>query len=105
MWGNLQKKNELVEHYNIFHDGNIPDDLLKETEVKKLENLLDQGSKLNNLHELETEKLKVEEDEEDEEDSLDERRSDVRSDSMSAQRSIKSFTASLEGSRVFLNLF
>ncbi|KAG8203927.1 PZF1, partial [Candida africana] len=97
--GKFAKKNELVEHYNIFHDGNIPDDLLKETEVKKLENLLDQGSKLNNLHELETEKLKVEEDEEDEEDSLDEKRSDVRSDSMSAQRSIKSFTASLEGSK------
>ena len=79
MWGNLQKKNELVEHYNIFHDGNIPDDLLKETEVKKLENLLDQGSKLNSLHELETEKLKVKEDEEEddddeeEEDSLDEK--------------------------------
>ena len=57
MW-EICKENELVEHYNIFHDGNIPDDLLKETEVKKLENLLDQGSKLNSLHELETEKLK-----------------------------------------------
>ena len=51
------------------------------------------------MHELETEKLKVKEDEEDDEDDDDEKRSDVRSDSMSAQRSIKSFTASLEGSK------
>ncbi|EMG50784.1 PZF1 Transcription factor IIIA [Candida maltosa Xu316] len=87
--GKFSKKQELVDHYNNFHDGNIPEDLLKQDDLKKLEDLLEENaSNLTSLNRLEE---FVSDDEEEE----DEKRSDIRSDSHLAQKSMNSLNTSL----------
>lgn len=52
--GQFAKKAELLEHYRDFHDGNIPDDLMKQAEKDQLEQLLShpQSCGLENLGSL-----------------------------------------------------
>ncbi|RLV82674.1 Transcription factor IIIA [Meyerozyma sp. JA9] len=52
--GSFAKKAELLEHYKDFHDGNIPEQLMKAEEKEKLEALLDdpEACGLENLRSL-----------------------------------------------------
>lgn len=52
--GRFSKKNDLIEHYNTFHDKNVPDDLLKPDEREYLENLLSQSINHNKKIDLNT---------------------------------------------------
>lgn len=113
--GKFSKKHDLIQHYNDFHDGNVPEDLLKEDDLKKLEKILENKSNLSsltqlgNLQLLDTlnkteEEEKVEEINEADDDDDDDRRSDIRSDSLLAQRSIKSLTNSLNDGKDLIKL-
>lgn len=105
--GKFSKKNDLVKHYNDFHDGNVPEDLLKENDLKKLESLLSENSNLSNQNQLEYfsqfENINQKEHENEQEDD-DDRRSDIRSDSLLAQRSMKSLTNSLNEGKDIIKL-
>ncbi|RCK54977.1 Transcription factor IIIA [Candida viswanathii] len=102
--GRFSKKAELIAHYNEFHDGNVPEELLKEDDLKKLESMLLAKLALSSMSQLEKrgEVQEVEREEEERED--DDRRSDVRSDSVLVQRSIRSLTNSLSDGKDIVKL-
>ncbi|CAI5756498.1 unnamed protein product [Candida verbasci] len=86
--GKFSKKNELINHYNLYHDRNVPEELLKPSEVEKLDNLLNGG-----YPELTADELaKKKQGSDDEEDEI---RSDVRSDYHTAQKSLNSLNTSM----------
>lgn len=52
--GKFIKKADLIDHYNIYHDRNLPDDLLKPNEREELEKLLNEkDTRTNDLNTLE----------------------------------------------------
>ncbi|KAK6205114.1 strongly-conserved Zn-finger binding protein [Scheffersomyces amazonensis] len=100
------KKIELIEHYNLIHDGNIPDDLLTIQDKLKLEELLNETDKnINNsfdddknmdLNTLEGLKNKGYQSVSDsEEDDDDEEFEDHRSDSPQSHTSIDTLNSKL----------
>ncbi|KAK6458007.1 strongly-conserved Zn-finger binding protein [Scheffersomyces xylosifermentans] len=84
--GKFSKKIDLFDHYNTFHDGNIPEDLLKPNERARLEELLretDEQSNLSDLKDLEKSTYQTIDDDDDDE------REDIY-ETQSHQNSVKS---------------
>lgn len=100
--GKFGKKIELLDHYNKFHDGNIPEELLKPNERLQLQKLLN-----NNINESELKILnqKLLQQNELEVDSLDEKLTVISTDIPRSHRSIEHFEKTLKGNSNIVDLF
>lgn len=95
--GKFAKKLDLLDHYNKFHDGNIPEELLKPNERVQLQNLLNGNDQLNLLNE----KLLHQNDDDD---AFGDRLTDISADIPRSHRSIEHFEKSLKGSTSIIGL-
>lgn len=93
--GQFVKKADLIIHYNEFHDGNVPPDLLNPQDRLRLQQLTNDTKNVNreNLQELQQSKFqKIESDEDDDDESL-------VSDQLDSQRSIETFTSTIQSGK------
>ncbi|KAG7665898.1 PZF1 [[Candida] subhashii] len=98
--GKFSKKSELIDHYNNFHDGNIPESLLKPTEVERLEEILQNGSNVTSLNDIQNYQVISSDDEEEDENQF----ADTRSDTARSQRSLNLMENVLGNGKSIINL-
>ncbi|RLV95906.1 Transcription factor IIIA [Spathaspora sp. JA1] len=91
--GKFPRKADLVNHYNEFHDGNIPENLLKRGELERLEQLLN-NDESNRENSKDFKRYRVVSSDEDSEDDGDVP-IDTRSDTNMSQRSMNSLNDDL----------
>ncbi|EGW33338.1 uncharacterized protein SPAPADRAFT_135830 [Spathaspora passalidarum NRRL Y-27907] len=95
--GKFPRKAELVNHYNDFHDGNIPENLLKRSELMRLEQLLNSSDPLSaNSKDLKNYKIVSSDEDSDEDNDV---AVDARSDTTMSQRSMNSLSKDLSKGR------
>lgn len=97
--GQFVKKADLINHYNEFHDGNVPSDLLKPHDKLRLQQLINEDDTTDvnreNLQELQLENFETvpsDDEYDDEEDSL-------VSDQLDSQKSIETFTSTIQSGK------
>ncbi|CAK7909800.1 transcription factor IIIA [[Candida] anglica] len=97
--GQFVKKSDLIEHYNTFHDGNVPEELLKPAAKEHLATLLSESTDPNTnpvtLAELNGFVVVASDEEDEDEDNADQMSNDMKG----SQKSIDSLNSTLQSGK------